>query len=151
MRKIFFIVILTVVMVAPALAFGADLGNPTGETGGTLLPNCAPTGGKYTCGWSDLIQFASNILNFLVYLSIIAAAVMFAYAGYLYMSDGGSMEQVKDAHGIFTSTVVGIIIVLVAWLSVDALVKSLTGHGIREWSSNSTSYNIQLEPLQYEA
>ncbi len=116
------------------LVLAGPLSEPTGVMGQRLLPDCGAD-----CQWSDLVQLGSNILNFLVYLSIIAAAVMFAYAGFLYMSDGGSMDKVKKAHGIFTAVVVGIIIVLVAWLSVDVLMKSLTGRGVREWSSNKSS------------
>ena len=138
MRQIFFITLISVAVLAPALAFA--LPQPTGVIGGQLVPTCAPN-----CAWADLVKLASNILNFLVFLSIMAAALMFSYAGFLYMSDGGSMNKVKEAHSVFAAVAVGIIIVLVAWLAVDTLMKTLTGKGIKEWSNQSSSLS---EPLQ---
>ncbi len=137
MRRFLFITVVSTIMLAPVLVLAAPsspLSEPTGVMSQRLLPDCGAD-----CSWVHLVQLASNILNFLVYLSIIAAAIMFAYAGFLYMSDGGSMDKVKKAHGIFTAVVVGIIIVLVAWLSVDTLMKSLTGKGVKEWSKNQQS------------
>jgi hypothetical protein len=128
MKSIFYTFLFLAII--PVLTFAA--GNPDGTLAPKLVPDCAPH-----CSWVHLVQLANNLLNFLIYISIIVAAIMFAYAGFLYMSDGGSMSKVKEAHGIFTSVAVGIIIVLVAWLGIDTLLKSLTGKGLKEWSKTS--------------
>ena len=127
---------MSTLVLVPTLVFGVS--EPTGTIGGQLVPDCAPD-----CEWEHLIQLGSNILNFLVYLSIMAAAVMFAYAGFLYMSDGGSGSKKGDAKNIFGAVVIGIIIILTAWLAVDTLLKSLTDKGgVKEWGKSS-----RCEPL----
>ena len=82
------------------------------------------------CDWKSLIGLAQNILNFIVTLSISVAAIMFAYAGWLYFSDGGNSQKISQAHGIFASVVIGLVIVLVAWLVVNTLLDVLTGQGL---------------------
>ena len=114
MKKIFSIILLT-----PFYVFAA----------GPLLPNCAPD-----CKWQDFITLANNVLQFMIYLAVIVSAVMFAYAGFLYLTSGGSADKVKKAHSVFWSVFVGIIITLVAWVAVDTLLNILTGKGVQEWS-----------------
>lgn len=88
------------------------------------------------CDWGSLIQLAQNILNFIVKISIIITAVMFAYAGFLYFSDGGSSKNVSQAHGIFAHVVIGLVIVLVAWLVVNTILDVLTGKGLDQRSGD---------------
>ncbi len=137
-RQLFLIILISIAVIIPALTMAASQ-PPTGVIGGRIVPDCGAD-----CGWTDLVQLASNILNFLVFISVMAAAIMFAYAGFLYMSDGGSMSKVKEAHGVFAAVAVGIIIVLVAWLAVDTLMKTLTGKGIKDWSNPKTSISQPL-------
>jgi len=73
---------------------------------------------KDPCGFDDLVATAQNLVNWLVYLSVFVAAAMFTYAGYLYVASGGSEEQVKKAHEIFRSVLIGFLLVLAAWLIV---------------------------------
>ena len=140
MKTIFYAIILFFSATLPRFVYAID--NPDGTLTSKIIPDCAPN-----CSWIHLIQLANNLLNFLIYISIIVAAIMFAYAGFLYMSDGGNMNKVKDAHGIFTSVAVGIVIVLVAWLSIDTLLKSLTGKGLKDWSSDTSAKLITIEDI----
>ncbi len=82
------------------------------------------------CDFAALITLFDNILNFLILISIPIAAVMFAYAGWLYLSAGGNTEKVKKAHGIFAAVAIGIIIILVAWLIVNTILEVFTGEGL---------------------
>ena len=91
MKKPFHSFLFFVAVIVPRFAFAID--NPDGTLAPKLIPDCAPH-----CSWVHLIQLANNLLNFMIYFAVIIAAVMFAYAGYLYMSDGGSMSKVKEAH-----------------------------------------------------
>ncbi len=138
-QRLFTFLIVFIFFIIPVLVFAEPSGNFTGN----VAPKCSGS----DCSWSDLIEFGKNILNFIIYIAIIAAALMFAYAGFLYMTDGGSSTKIKDAHGIFFNVAVGIIIVLVAWLLVDTLLKTLTGDGIKKWTQPRSSIEKSLHSL----
>jgi hypothetical protein len=78
-------------------------------------------GGAVTnpCGFDDLIILAQDVINFLIF-SIAAplAAVMFAYAGFLYVTNRGNESQIKRAHTIFLSVFWGFVVVLGAYLII---------------------------------
>lgn len=82
------------------------------------------------CNWSDIITLGHNILNFIVMLSIVASGIMFAYAGWLFFSDTGNSGNIEKGKKIFSSIVIGLVIVLVAWLVVNTILVSLTGKGL---------------------
>jgi len=82
------------------------------------------------CNWVSLVSLAQNVLSFIVSLAVVAAAIMFAYAGWLFFSSGANASNLEQGKKIFTSVVVGLIIILVAWLVVDTLLAQLTGKGL---------------------
>lgn len=125
MQRIFAFV-LVVVLMAPVLV-AAQVNNPSGGIP-TQLVNC--TGPD--CDWSKFIGLMQNILNFMVFLGVSISALLFAYAGFKYLTSGGDPGATNDAKRIFSHVVVGLIIMLVAWLLVDVLLRTLTGKGFRE-------------------
>lgn len=90
-----------------------------GDTGG-IVP-CAGA----DCNACDLVTLAQNIINFAVYISIFVATLMFVWAGFLYITAGGDSGKIKNAHMLFWKVLVGMVIVLAAWLIVDAIMKVL--------------------------
>jgi len=77
------------------------------------------------CGITELFQTVNNVLEYVITISSIIAAFLVAYAGWLYVSAGGDTSKIKQAHKIFFNTIVGFIIMLVAWLVVKELVEQL--------------------------
>lgn len=77
------------------------------------------------CGFPHLMELAKNIMNFLITVSIPLAAIAFAYAGFLFMTAGGSQSQVSKAKEIFTKVLIGFIFVLGAWLIVWTITTAL--------------------------
>ncbi len=80
------------------------------------------------CDFKALIQLVQNIINFLVYMSAPVAAVAFAWAGVLYLTAAGDEGKIGKAHAIFTDVLIGLGIVLSAWLIVKLIV---TGLGVK--------------------
>lgn len=74
------------------------------------------------CNACDLVALSQDIINFLVYLSIFAATIAIVWAGFLYVKAQGSPGEIQKAHKIFGTVIVGLIIVLAAWLFVNLLV-----------------------------
>lgn len=92
---------------------------------GTGAVNTATGDVTNACGFSDFMTLVSNITNYLIVIGASVAALVFAYAGWLYMSAGGSAEQANKAKRIFGKVVLGFVIMLAAWLVVHAAYCSL--------------------------
>lgn len=78
------------------------------------------------CKLCHLWQMASNLINFVIFgLSVPLAALLFAAAGVVLLTAGGSETKVKQAREIFFKTLIGLLIIFCSWLVVDTLVKTL--------------------------
>lgn len=68
------------------------------------------------CTFKSVIDITVSIINGWIGAIVIVATLVFAYAGYLYITAAGSEEKIKHAHSIFTKTALGFAFVLGAWL-----------------------------------
>lgn len=90
--------------------------------------------GSNPCTLCHLVQLAQNLLNSAVFLAVFMSAILFAYAGWLYLTNEALHAQ-QEARGLFRDVVIGLIIILAAWLVVDTLMKTLTGGQYLPWNS----------------
>lgn len=82
------------------------------------------------CDFNDLITLAQNVINFLIFgIASPLAAIMFAYAGFLYVTNRGNEGQVKQAHDIFLYVFWGLVVALGAWVFVNFILEFLLGAG----------------------
>lgn len=87
------------------------------------------------CSLCDLTTLAQNVLNTGIYIAIFLSAVLFAWAGWLYLSNNGNAEQASRAKSTFTNVAIGIVIILSAWLVVSAIMHTLAGsNGSLPWN-----------------
>jgi hypothetical protein len=77
------------------------------------------------CDFSDLIGLVQSAIGYILVLIVPIMAIVFAYAGFLYLTSGGNADKKKAAKKAMTSAVIGIIIILSAWLIVKTIVKAL--------------------------
>jgi len=90
------------------------------------------------CDFDALVKLAENVLDFLIFLAVLIAAGLFVWAGFLYLTAGGSQDKVKQAHGVFWKVAIGLVIVLAAWLIVNLILSVLTDRGgIEDWRSQA--------------
>jgi hypothetical protein len=87
------------------------------------------------CGFSDALGMINTVIKF-IFLDLVVpfAAIMFAYAGFLLITSGGSTEQKSKAKGIFLNVAIGLIIAAAAFVIVRTVLSLLeyqTGTG---WS-----------------
>ncbi|PCI29644.1 hypothetical protein COB55_01735 [Candidatus Wolfebacteria bacterium] len=83
------------------------------------------------CGFNHLVELVNNIINFLIfYVSIPVAAIVFAVAGFKYVTAAGNESKIKEAHGMFSKVVVGLIIALSAFLIVELITSNLLGDDV---------------------
>lgn len=93
-----------------------------------------PEGDAATFGWCEFIKLVQNLINFAIFLGIMATALLFMWAGFLYITNGGSSENISKAKKIFKAVVWGFVAILGGWLLVDTLMKSLTGGKFGFWN-----------------
>lgn len=136
MRTALLLTFISAVAFAPMIVFG----QPTGSiTGGPLVP-CDGT----DCDFESIVTLAERILNFLVGLGIVVSAAMFAYTGWLFFSDSGSTQNVEQGKKVFGYVVIGLVIILAAWLVVDTLLKALTDRGFNDRQSIRDQTSLTL-------
>jgi hypothetical protein len=122
-----FIVVAALFMVAPQYTFAA---------GGLiqLVPEtCNDVGGCHSV--CDIATLANNILNDLIYIAVILSAVLFAWAGVIYLTAMGNPSKVSSAKSMFTNVFIGLAIILVSWLVVDIVMRTLVGASPIPWNS----------------
>lgn len=89
-----------------------------GAIDGKLSPN-------EECQFKDFLIMINGIVTGTLIVMNAWAAVSFMYAGYAYLTSGGSQEKVSYAKGIFKKVLMGYIIILMAWAFVSMIEKAL--------------------------
>jgi len=93
-------------------------------------PSVWSSGPHEECYFEDMIILAQNVINFLIFkIASPLAAVMFAYAGFLYVTNRGNEGQVKQAHDIFLYVFWGLLVALAAWITVNFILEFFLGSG----------------------
>lgn len=85
----------------------------------------SPSPNEHPCTFNDLVAAAQKVIDWLLYAAVFFAAILFSYAGVLYVSSAGNPGQVERAHRIFKNVAVGFIIALAAWLIVHTITATL--------------------------
>lgn len=120
------VAIFAVLFALPSFAFAANTG-----FFGSVVPACLyGEGALKMCQACDLVSLAENILRIFVSLSVMAAALMFAYAGVLYVTASANPGNVDSAKNVFVGTLLGLALVLSAYLIVDIVMRVFTGQNL---------------------
>jgi hypothetical protein len=110
------------------------------QQGGRGLPEKIVPCNGIDCKCEDLVQLAQNLINGGIFLSIFLAALLFAYAGWLYLSNE-AIGQKDKAKKLFSNVAIGLIVIMVAWLVVDTLMSSLLKDNI-VWNNICTGLGL---------
>jgi hypothetical protein len=71
---------------------------------------------------------AQIVINFLIFkIAAPIAAVMFAYAGFLWLTNAGNESKITQAREVFWMVFWGLVIALAAWLTVNMIVTFFVG------------------------
>jgi multisubunit Na+/H+ antiporter MnhF subunit len=76
------------------------------------------------CNMCHIATLAQNVLNTGIFVAVFLSAILFAWAGWKYVTAGGGGE-VSTAKGIFFNVLIGLVIILAAWLIVDTIMRTL--------------------------
>jgi len=117
------------ILITAILIFGMSFGF---VHAGSLIPSQLVTCNGPDCNMSSFAQLASNVLRFLIGITVTGSVIVIAWAGFKYMTARGNTSEINRAHDIFMHIAIGLVIVLVAWLVVSTLLKVLTGKDLNE-------------------
>ena len=109
-------IILISVSLYPLIAFA--------QIPSQIVPCTGATGSK-PCTICHIAELAQNVLNTGIYIAVFLAAILFAWAGWKYVTAGGDSGKAGEAKKIFWTVGVGLVIILASWLIVDLIMKTL--------------------------
>ena len=115
--------VLAIVLIAPFVA-SAQLPSQIVPCDGTSA------GGGTECTVCHIAELAQNVLNTGIYIAVFLSAILFAWAGWKYVTAGGNSGQAGQAREIFTNVLIGLIIILAGWLVVDTVMKTLVDESV---------------------
>lgn len=124
LRAVFFLAVLLVLILMPLWA--------DAQLSGKIV-TCEGT----NCTICHLADTAQNVLNAGIYLAVFLSAVLFAFAGWKYMTAGGDPGKISSAKSIFSNVLIGILIAVASWLAVDTIMKTFVKDdgGFGPWNS----------------
>lgn len=96
-----------------------------------IVPDCGLGANQYMCQACHLAALTHNILVVLVGLAVAAATLMFAYAGFLYVTAAANHGNIDSAKRIFGQVLLGLILVLTAWLVIDLTLRVFTNQSFQ--------------------
>lgn len=82
------------------------------------------------CTPCHLLTLIKNLLEFGIEIIIVLSAILFAYAGWLYITAGGKPGSTERAKRVFIDVLIGLFLVIAAWLIVETLINVLTDGNI---------------------
>jgi len=113
---------------------------PTNPTTAAPVPptttgfQLVPCWGDTECTICDLVVLTQNLINWFVFMVSIVAALLFTNAGILYVTSPGNPGNIGRAHRIFLNTLVGLLIVIAAWLGINIVFKSAYSGAFGPWN-----------------
>jgi hypothetical protein len=124
------LLIITLLIISNlVLGFSVQAGWVSNILGGNeLIPEDCRRGNQPqgACGIKELVQVGINVTRVILGVLGSFALLMFVYGGIMFLISIGNQERVQKAKSILTNAVIGILIVLSAWVIVNFIILALT-------------------------
>lgn len=103
----------------------SSTGSTAGGTGPGGLVSCDGTPAN-PCRFDDMLKLVNTVLDFFIKWIIMPIfVIIIAYVGFLFLTSGGSPETLSKAKGIALKSLIGLVVILAAWLIVNTILTSL--------------------------
>ena len=107
---------------------------------GPLIGPIVPCSGP-DCNFCSLLQLIVNLVNFGIYnIFIPLAGLLILWGGIMMVIAGAKEENYKKGKEILKNTVIGLFIVLTAWILVNALITTLAKGAVDVGSFNPATW-----------
>jgi len=128
MKTIFCSLILLVVFFAVSTV-NAQTDPPTALTEESSgLSRFIPCSGV-DCNACHVVKLGNELIIWLFGIIFLLFAVLMMYAGFGLVTSGGNPAALQSAKSMFTNALIGLLIVMSAWLIVDTIMQALVGGG----------------------
>ena len=77
------------------------------------------------CNFKSLTGLVNGVIDWFLGISVAVAAITFAIAGAKILLNPGNNTELTNAKGMFGKTIVGMIIILCAWLVIHTVISVL--------------------------
>jgi hypothetical protein len=98
----------------------------TQNTFSGIVPNCGsaldPNG---ECNFNSVVDTARTVANEIFIIGMALAPIILAYVGYLLVTSGDKPDKRSQAKKIAWNVVIGIVIMMLAWLFVTLILNGL--------------------------
>ncbi len=111
---------LLILITAPALVYGAGIPEKIVTCDGVSIE-----GRGVECTVCHIAQAASNILNTGIFIAVFLSGILFAWAGGIYLTNIVNPSGIAKAKAFFGNVLVGLLIILGAWLVIDTILRML--------------------------
>src|SRR3989338_6365872 len=118
---------LTVAIMLPSLAFAAWT-DPIVQCSGALPGKTIDGKTQAACTVCDIAKTAQNVPNTAIYIAVFMSSILFAYAGFIYITNIANHGEITKAKNIFANVIIGLVIILASWLVIDTLMKTLVNN-----------------------
>jgi hypothetical protein len=122
MKKI--IIAFAVLFVSQFLVLTPTAVAAEAATGVSQLAQCSGP----DCSACNLVYLVNGLITWLIGFAFLLFAVLFCIAGVRMVMSGGNSHSAEEAKGSFVNAIVGLIIILSAWLIVDTVMRTLVGN-----------------------
>ncbi|MCA9362927.1 hypothetical protein KC851_01260 [Candidatus Kaiserbacteria bacterium] len=95
------------------------------------------------CGTCQLLELGERLLDWLIGVLMVIFAILIAWAGFKMVISGGNVQAKTEARSLMTNAIIGLIIVLAAWIIVDTLIRALVPEGVLGGQSGRPWYQIE--------
>ena len=133
MKKTFFIIfsVFSILFFVPFQAYAICEG-PIVPCGRASTPDC---------NFCHIFELVSNILNLILTCAApIVASLMLIVGGFYFLVSGANPESLGNAKTIATAAVVGLLIIFIAYMSLNTLLASM---GVAEWTGLQGGFEIE--------
>ncbi|HPN81570.1 MAG TPA: hypothetical protein PK412_03445 [bacterium] len=93
----------------------------------TLIPKTGSCADRGDCTPVDFVALFVRGADIIVGLSGTASILMFVYGGFLMITAYGNDSRIKQGRDAIVATVIGILIVLLAWTLINLVITALYG------------------------
>lgn len=131
--RAFFILLGSSIIALPLGAHAADI--PLLSPGWSIVPEVCRA---CPCGFAGVLAIVQNLMNTGIGFAILFSVIIMTWAGVLYITTPANPEARGKANNMLINAVVGILIVLSAWLIVDFVMKILYNPNNAGWGPWNT-------------
>ncbi len=120
MNKIILAIALIAILLTPVLTFaGSSSDWQTNMNDVTTAANQLPN--------ESVGTFVGDIIRWVLGLIGVILVALIVYGGFLYMTSAGNEDQVDRAKKVLTYSIIGLIVIVIAWIAADYIMSAVLG------------------------